>query len=93
MRWHPATLALCLVAAACQAAYQPYNSWMLANGFGGELMRFLFVVAGVNIVANLTLIPTAGGPGAAIASALGTGAYLILSARIYRRQVLPAGTS
>lgn len=86
-------LVLSIVAAGCQAAYQPYNSWLLANGFGVELKRFLFVVAGINIMANLTLIPTAGGAGAAIASGIGTGAYLILSARIYRQQVLSHAAS
>jgi O-antigen/teichoic acid export membrane protein len=80
-------LALSIIASACQAAYQPYNSWLLANGFGVELKRFLLVVAAINIVANFTLIPVAGGAGAAIASGVGTGAYLILSARIYRQQL------
>jgi O-antigen/teichoic acid export membrane protein len=86
-------LVLSLIAATCQAAYQPYNSWLLANGFGADLKRFLLVVAGVNVLANLVLIPPAGASGAAIASAVGTGAYLIFATRVYRRKVLAGGAS
>lgn len=86
-------LLFALVATGCQAAYQPYNSWLLANGFGLELRRFLFAVAAINLVANLTLIPVAGAVGAAIASGIGMGSYLFFAVRSYRRQVLRLGAS
>jgi O-antigen/teichoic acid export membrane protein len=81
-------LVVALIAIGFQAAYQPYNSWLLANGFGSELRNFLLVVAAINLAANLVLIPAAGAMGAALASAVGTGAYLVLAARIYRQQAV-----
>lgn len=86
-------LVLSLIVCGFQAAYQPYNSWLLANGLGVELKRFLFIVADINLVANLALIPTAGAVGATVASGMGTAAYLVLATRIYRRQVLPPSVS
>jgi O-antigen/teichoic acid export membrane protein len=86
-------LVLSVIACACQAAYQPYNSWLLANGSGVDLKRFLYVVAGINIVANVTLIPALGAAGAAVASGIGMLAYFVLAARIYRQKVLPRGVS
>jgi O-antigen/teichoic acid export membrane protein len=74
-----------LIAIACQAAYQPYNAWLLANGRGTELQRFLMLMGGVNLALNVILIPTAGAFGAAVASALGMGGYLVLAGRAYRR--------
>jgi O-antigen/teichoic acid export membrane protein len=81
-------LVFALFATACQAGYQPYNSWLLANGLGLELKRFLLVVAAINVVANVTLIPVMGAVGAALASGLGMASYLVFAAAIYRRQVL-----
>jgi len=86
-------LVLSVIACACQAAYQPYNSWLLANGSGLDLKRFLFVVAGINIAANVTLIPAMGATGAAVASGIGMMAYLVLAVRMYRQKVLPRGVS
>jgi O-antigen/teichoic acid export membrane protein len=78
-------LAPALLAAGCQAAYQPYNAWLLANGRGRELRRFLLVTGAVNLGANVALIPVAGAPGAALASILGMATYLTLARQAYRR--------
>ena len=77
----------CVAAVALQGCYQPYNSWLLAHGYGRELASFLFVVAVINICANLVLIPTAGAAGAAVASIIGMGAYFLLARREVRRLV------
>jgi O-antigen/teichoic acid export membrane protein len=71
------------LAALASAAYQPYNSWLLANGAGGALRRLLLVVAGLNAAANLALIPQYGAAGAAFASVLGNVCYLFLARRAY----------
>lgn len=83
-------LPVATLAAAFQGAYQPYNSWLLANGFGDELRQFLIWVAGINLGMNLLLIPLAGGMGAAIASSIGTAAYLVLAVRACRTAVVKA---
>lgn len=75
-----------VVAAVFQGAYQPFNSWLLANGRGYALRRLLLTVAGVNLVANAVLIPFVGGVGAAVASGVGTATYLFLAIRAYRRE-------
>lgn len=84
-----------LLATALQGAYQLPNSWLLANGAGQRLRSLLLVVTGVNLVANLVLIPTGGAVGAALASAVSTGAYLVLALHHYRRMVAagPAGAT
>jgi len=79
----PLLLVPAVVATGFQAAFQPYNSWLLANGFGIELRRLLFIVAGVNAVSNLALIPSFGVFGAAVASILGMSTYWYLAKRAY----------
>lgn len=80
-------LLLSVIACGFQATYQPYNSWLLANGLGPELRRFLFQVAAINLAVNLALIPTAGAIGATIASCIGMAAYFVLALRVYRQQM------
>jgi O-antigen/teichoic acid export membrane protein len=82
-------LVFCLLANAAQAAYQPYNSWLLVNALGVDLKRLLLTVAAINLVANVTLIPIAGATGAALASIIGMTAYLLTAIAIYRQRVLP----
>ncbi len=77
-------LPLATLAGAFQGAYQPYNSWLLANGLGVELRRFLILVAAVNVSMNLLLIPLAGALGATVASTIGMAAYLFMAVRTYR---------
>jgi O-antigen/teichoic acid export membrane protein len=89
----PVLLIPAVVATAFQGAFQPYNSWLLANGLGIELRHLLFIVAGVNLVANLLLIPTAGVYGAAIASVIGQGAYWYLVKRAYSHAIAGADPS
>jgi O-antigen/teichoic acid export membrane protein len=72
-----------LFVSAFQGAYQPYNNWLLANGYGEELGRFLFAVAAINALANIMLIPVAGALGAVLASLLGMGSYLLLARQTY----------
>lgn len=79
-------LPACL-ATAFQGAYQPYNSWLLANGFGREIRNFLFVVAGVNVVGNALLILVWGIYGAAVASVLSMVTYWWLARGAYRAGV------
>lgn len=79
-------LPLVAVASFLQAAYQPFNSWLLANGHGRRLRNLLLVVTAVNLVANLALIPTFGSVGAAVASIAGNGTYLLLARRAYREE-------
>lgn len=80
-------LVLSVIACAFQAAYQPYNSWLLANGAGTEIRQFLFRVAAINVVANLALIRVFGAVGATIASGVGMAAYLFFALRAYALQV------
>jgi O-antigen/teichoic acid export membrane protein len=75
----------CVIAIALQGAYQPYNSWLLAHGFGVQLRSFLLAVAVINLVANAVLIPSAGALGAALASAIGMGAYFVMAHRAVSR--------
>lgn len=75
------------IATAFQGAYQPYNSWLLANGFGTRIRNFLFVVAAVNVVGNAGLIPAFGVYGAAAASIASMVTYWWLSRRSYRSAV------
>lgn len=79
-------LPLVAVASVVQAAYQPHNAWLLANGRGSRLRSLLLVVTAVNLVANLALIPTVGAVGAAVASIAGNGTYLLLARRAYREE-------
>lgn len=78
---------LSVIAIALQGSYQPYNSWLLANGFGAELRSFLVVVAAINLAANALLIPLTGALGAAVASCFGMGAYLLMARRTVTRLV------
>jgi len=73
------------LATSFQGAFQPYNSWLLANGHGREIRNFLFVVAGINVLGNITLIPLFSVYGAAVASILGMASYWWLARRAYRR--------
>jgi len=77
----PATLAL-----AFQSAYQPYNSWLLANSFGDILRRFLMRNAGINFATNIILIPLIGAFGAACASIIGMASYFGQARYNYRRE-------
>lgn len=70
-----------------QGAYQPYNSWLLANGLGVEIRRALLLMTIVNTVANLALIPLFGAVGAALASVCSVLTYLVLARREYHRFV------
>lgn len=79
-----------LIASAFRGAYQLYNSWLLANGFGAELKRFLFIIAGINLLANSVLIPIGGAFGAAVASIICMATYLVLAMRNYRQKLLVA---
>jgi O-antigen/teichoic acid export membrane protein len=72
-----------------QGAYQPYNSWLLANGLGVEIQRALLMMTIVNTAANLALIPAFGAVGAALASVCSVLTYLILARREYHRYVAP----
>lgn len=78
----------CVVAISLQGAYQPYNSWLLAHGFGVELRSFLLAVAAINLVANAVLIPLAGAIGAALASVVGMGAYFVMARSAATRMAL-----
>ena len=71
------------VSTAFQANYQPYNAWLASNGYGKELKKSSFIMAGVNLTGNLALIPFWGVIGAAIASVFGTLTYLICSVIYY----------
>lgn len=66
----PASIALLM-----QGLYQPYNSWLLANGKGAQLRSFLLKNAVVNIISNVIMIPLLCGLGAALASIAGNGFY------------------
>jgi O-antigen/teichoic acid export membrane protein len=84
-------LTLAAVAAtAFQGLYQPYNSWLLANGLGLELRQFLVRNAVVNLAANAALIPSLGVWGATLASGVGMAAYLVQARHYYRRELRPA---
>jgi O-antigen/teichoic acid export membrane protein len=76
-----------MVASVLQGAYQPFNSWLLANGLGVEIRRYLVIVTLVNLAANAVLIPLFGGMGAAVASICGMGTHLLLSRGAYRAAV------
>jgi O-antigen/teichoic acid export membrane protein len=77
-------LPLVAVAAVLQAAYQPANSWLLANGEGPRLRRLLLVAGTVNLLANLALVPWLGGMGGALGSITGNASYLWLARRACR---------
>lgn len=72
------------IATAFQGAYQPYNSWLLANGLGREIRNFLVQVAAVNLVGNVILIAAFGIHGAVAASIMSMVAYWWLARRAYR---------
>jgi O-antigen/teichoic acid export membrane protein len=82
-----------VLACAGQGAYQPYNSWLLANGFGEETKRPMLMVAAVNLIANVALIPPQGSLGAALASAAGLWTFWWLSLRLYRQLRASSGGS
>ena len=77
----PASLALMM-----QGLYQPYNSWLLANGKGAKLRAFLLRNAGINMISNLVLIPLFCGIGAAIASIVGNSFYYRSAKRTYLQE-------
>lgn len=87
-----AVLLPALLATGLQAAYQPFNAWLLANGAGRRLRTLLLVVTAVNLVANVALIPPFGAVGAAAASAVSMAAYLLLSMSHYRRHLTMRAT-
>lgn len=84
----PIVLIPAVVATGFQAAFQPYNSWLLANGMGLVLRKLLFIVGSVNVVANLLLIPPFGMYGAAVASVFGMAAYWYLARRAYLHAII-----
>ncbi len=83
----PAVLFPAAVATGFQALYQAFNGWLLANGIGERLQRLLIGVGTLNLVSNLVLIPFWGALGAAVASGVGSCAYLLWSISAYRREV------
>lgn len=89
----PILLVPAVAATGFQGAFQPYNSWLLANGLGIELRRLLFIVGAINLVANLVLIIGFGVYGAAIASVIGQAAYWFLAKRAYLHALEQRATS
>ena len=66
-------------------AFQPYNHFLNAKGKGKWMRNIGYIVSGVNIVGNLTLIPFFGAIGAAWASFLSKGTGYITNPHYYRR--------
>lgn len=81
-------LFLMSIAVCFQALYQPYNAWINGHGYGIELKKMSYCMAGINCFGNIILIPILGTVGAAIASIVATFYYFYASVECYKRVAL-----
>ncbi|NVL90062.1 MAG: oligosaccharide flippase family protein [Desulfobacterales bacterium] len=68
-----------------QGMYQPYNMFLGAHRKGEWMRNSAFMIAGMNLITNLILVPIWGAVGAAIASAISMGFALCLWIFYYRK--------
>ena len=78
-------LFLMSIAICFQALYQPYNAWINGHGYGIELKKMSYCMAGINCFGNIIFIPILGTVGAAIASIVATFYYFYASVECYKR--------
>jgi O-antigen/teichoic acid export membrane protein len=75
-----------------QGLYQPYNMFLSARGKGKWLRNMALMMAGINLLSNVTLIPLWDAMGAAIASAISNafslGVYLFYYYRKYLKEFI-----
>ena len=68
-----------------QGMYQPYNMFVASHRKGKWMRDVAFIMAGVNFIGNISLIPLFGAIGAGYASAFSMGFSLIVHFYNYRR--------
>lgn len=81
-------LLLMSIAVCFQALYQPYNAWISGHGYGRELKKMSYRMAGINCFGNIILIPILGAIGATIASMVATFYYFCASVGCYKSVTL-----
>lgn len=76
-------LLIMTLAVGFQAAYQPYNAWLCANGFGDEMKKLNYKMALITLITAFVLIYLFHTVGAAVASVLSNIYSLYLYIRLY----------
>ena len=68
-----------------KALYQPYNAWIVGQGYGKEDQKMSYGMAGINLLGNIIFVPMLGVIGAALSSILASFYYLYASVYFVKR--------
>lgn len=79
--------ALACVAAILQALVQPYNSWLMSNGYGKDMLRISIGFTASNVLFNVILIYNLNAVGAVLSKILSNLCFFIYCILFYRRRV------
>lgn len=79
--------ALACVAAILQALVQPYNSWLMSNGYGKDMLRISIGFTASNVLFNVILIYNLNAIGAVLSKILSNLCFFIYCVLFYRRRV------
>ena len=68
-----------------KALYQPYNAWIVGQGYGKEDQKMSYGMAAINLSGNIIFVPMLGVIGAALSSILASFYYLYASVYFVKR--------
>ena len=68
-----------------KALYQPYNAWIVSQGYGKEDQKMSYGMAAINLSGNIVFVPMLGVIGAALSSILASFYYLYASVYFVKR--------
>ena len=78
-------LLLTSVGYCVKALYQPYNAWIVGQGYGKEDQKMSYGMAAINLSGNIIFVPMLGVIGAALSSILASFYYLYASVYFVKR--------
>lgn len=78
---------LASLATILQAIVQPYNSWLMTNGFGRDMLHISIGFTVSNMIFNLILIYNLNAVGAMLSRILSNFCFLVCCILFYRRRV------
>ena len=78
-------LLLTSVGYCVKALYQPYNAWIVGQGYGKEDQKMSYEMAAINLSGNIIFVPMLGVIGAALSSILASFYYLYASVYFVKR--------
>ena len=78
---------LACVATILQALVQPYNSWLMSNGYGKDMLRISIGFTASNVFFNIILIYSFNAVGAVFSKILSNLCFFIYCVLFYRRRV------